>query len=211
MIFLMAVPANLDAFLLREDFFAESDKSKSQQEEFVEIGLTDLKDTFSGMMRKPDFQRTTAAWDARRIMQFIKSFAEGDLIPGIIFWNSPTTGNILVVDGAHRISALLAWIHDDYGDMVTSQGFLGFQPNKEQTDAAATTRKLVNSKVGRFSEIWNALDNPNAIPRHKELAPNVKKRRLPVQWVRGDAQTVTESFFRESISAPFCLTQRLVN
>ena len=196
MILPMAVPANLDAFLLREDFFAESDKSKSQQEEFLEIGLTDLKDTFSGMMRKPDFQRTTAAWDARRIMQFIKSFAEGDLIPGIIFWNSPTTGNILVVDGAHRISALLAWIHDDYGDMVTSQGFLGFQPNKEQTDAAATTRKLVNSKVGRFSEIWNALDNPNAIPRHKELAPNVKKRRLPVQWVRGDAQTVTESFFR---------------
>lgn len=192
----MAAPANLDAFLLREDFFAESDKSKAQQEEFVEIGLSDLKDTFAGMMRKPDFQRTTAAWDARRIMQFIKSFAEGDLIPGVIFWNSPTTGNILVVDGAHRISALLAWIHDDYGDKETSQKFLGFQQNKEQTDAANTTRRLINSKVGSFEKIWSALDDPKATQRHKEMAPNVKKRRLPVQWVRGDAQTVTESFFR---------------
>jgi hypothetical protein len=77
----MPAPANLDAFLLREDFFSEPIKGKSQQEEFAEIGLSDLKDTFVGMMRKPDFQRTTAAWDPRRIMQFIKSFAEGDLTP----------------------------------------------------------------------------------------------------------------------------------
>ena len=192
----MASPANLDAFLSREDFFTETDKKTSQQEEFVEIGLSDLKENFAGMMRKPDFQRTTAAWDAKRIAQFIKSFAEGDLIPGVIFWNSPTTGNILVVDGAHRISALLAWIHDDYGDKKISQEFLGFQQNKEQADAANTTRRMVNSKVGSFAEIWGALENPKANPRHKELAPNVKKRRIPVQWVRGDANTVSESFFR---------------
>jgi Protein of unknown function DUF262/HNH endonuclease len=192
----MAAPANLDAFLRREDFFAESDTNKSQQEEFSEIGLTDLKETFLGMMRKPDFQRTTAAWDPRRVMQFIKSFSEGDLIPGLIFWNSPTTGNILVVDGAHRISALMAWIHDDYGDKRISQEFLGFQQNKEQSDAAKTTRKLIDSKVGPFAAIWGALENPNAKQRYKELAPNVKKRRLPVQWVRGDAEKVTESFFR---------------
>ena len=192
----MANPANLDAFLSREDFFTETDRNVSKQQEFVEIGLSGLKDAYAGMMRKPDFQRTTAAWDAKRIAQFIKSFAEGDLIPGLIFWNSPTTGNILVVDGAHRISALLAWIHDDYGDKKISQEFLGFQQNKEQTEAANTTRKLVNSKVGPFDHIWKALENPNALPRHKQLAPNVKKRHLPVQWVRGDANTVSESFFR---------------
>jgi len=120
----------------------------------------------------------------------------GDLIPGVIFWNSPTTGNILVVDGAHRISALLAWIHDDYGDRAASQAFLGYQQNKEQIDAAAQTRKLVDKEVGRFVDVWRALENLKADARHKELAPNVKKRRLMVQWVRGDANTVTESFFR---------------
>lgn len=192
----MASIANLDAFLPREDFFAEPEPAKSQQQEFGEIGLTDLKETFSGMMRKPDFQRTTAAWDAKRIMQFIKSFAEGDLIPGVIFWNSPNTGNILVIDGAHRISALLAWIHDDYGDKTISHAFRGFQDNKEQSDAAEATRKLVNSKVGAFSEIWGALDNPNAKQAHRELTANVKKRRIPVQWVHGNAEKVTESFFR---------------
>jgi len=192
----MAIPANLDAFLKREDFFSEPIKGKAQQEEFDEIGLIDLKDTFISMMRKPDFQRTTAAWDSRRITQFIKSFAEGDLIPGVIFWNSPTTGNILVIDGAHRISALLAWIHDDYGDRAISQAFLGYQQNREQADAAEQTRKMVNKLVGPFNEIWGALENPNAIARHKELAPNVKKKRLQVQWVHGDAVKVTESFFR---------------
>lgn len=103
--FFMAVPANLDAFLPREDFFAEPVDGTSQPE-FPTISIADLKDAFSSMMRKPDFQRTTAAWDPKRIMEFIKSFAENDLIPGVIFWNSPTTKNILVVDS--RGQSLLA-------------------------------------------------------------------------------------------------------
>jgi hypothetical protein len=196
----MAAPANLDAFLPREDFFTEAVSAK-KQERFHEIGLMDLKEAFYGMMRKPDFQRTTAAWDPKRITQFIKSFAEGDLIPGVIFWNSPTTGNILVIDGAHRISALMAWINDDYGDKTISRQFLGYHDNREQVTAAESTRKLVNSKVGPFGKIWKALDDPEADPRHRELAPNVKKRRIPVQWVEGDATIVAESFFRINLSS----------
>src|SRR5882724_1035669 len=110
----MAIPANLDAFLLREDFNAHGDKPKIN--EFGEMGITELREQWVHLLRKPDFQRTTDDWDADHIMQFIKSFAEGDVIPGVIFWASPSTGNILVIDGAHRISAILAWIFDDYGD-----------------------------------------------------------------------------------------------
>jgi hypothetical protein len=134
-------------------------------------------------------------------MQFIKSFAEDDLIPGVIFWNSPTTGNILVIDGAHRISALLAWIHDDYGDKTLSQAFLGFQQNREQSDAADATRKLINKHVGPFEKIWKALEEMDSLERHKQLAPNVKKRRLPVQWIQGDAEKVAEAFFRINLQA----------
>ncbi len=198
MIDIMAIPANLDAFLPREDFFADPAEG-TRQPEFPEIGIADLKDAFSGMMRKPDFQRTTAAWDPKRIMEFIKSFAENDLIPGVIFWNSPSTKNILVVDGAHRISALLAWIYDDYGDKALSQNFLGYSANQEQTAAAEATRKMVNSKIGPFEKIWNADDK--SPPRHRELAPNVKKKRLPVQWVSGDAHAAEESFFRINLKS----------
>jgi hypothetical protein len=192
----MALPANLDAFLTREDFFADPDPSKPVHPEFHEIGLSDLKETYVGMMRKPDFQRTTAAWDPKRISQFVKSFCEGDLIPGVIFWNSPTTGNILVIDGAHRISALLAWIHDDYGDRGISKDFLGYQHNQDQADSAELTRQLVKKSIGSFDDIWKATENTSAEKKHIEVSPRAKKRKIPVQWVHGDAKTVTESFFR---------------
>lgn len=61
----MAVPANLDAFLPREDFFADPQEAETQPD-FDQIGILDLRDAFGGLMRKPDFQRTTAAWDPRK-------------------------------------------------------------------------------------------------------------------------------------------------
>jgi hypothetical protein len=87
MIDVMAIPANLDAFILREDFYA--DGSKPAINEFQEMGLTELREQWVHKLRKPDFQRTTDDWDADHIMQFIKSFAEGDVIPGVIFWAAP--------------------------------------------------------------------------------------------------------------------------
>jgi len=105
----MATPANLDAFIPREDFSAES-AQPTPFDEPKEVGLFELKHSLSSLLRKPDFQRETAAWEPERIKEFIKSFAEGDLIPSVIFWGNPKTGKIFVVDGAHRISALLASI-----------------------------------------------------------------------------------------------------
>ena len=42
----------------------------------------------------------------------IESFLDGELIPAVILWQSAT--HIFVIDGGHRLSALLAWAHDDY-------------------------------------------------------------------------------------------------
>jgi hypothetical protein len=194
MIDVMAIPANLDAFLPREDFHAEGDVPPIN--EFSEMGLTELREQWVHILRKPDFQRTTDDWDADHIMQFIKSFAEGDVIPGVIFWASPRTGNILVIDGAHRISAMLAWIFDDYGDMAKSREFIGFQENSDQIDAADAARAAVKAHVGTFKEVSDAAADPNAKKRLKLLAASMTAMRFRIQWMRADARKAEESFYR---------------
>jgi hypothetical protein len=190
----MAVPANLDAFLPREDFNADGNQSPIN--DFHEMGLTELREQWVHVLRKPDFQRTTDDWDGEQIMQFIKSFAEGDVIPGLIFWASPKTGNILVVDGAHRISAMLAWIFDDYGDGDRSRKFAGYQENTDQIAAADATREAVRVKVGTFKKISEAASDPRATVRLKNLALSMTAQRFKIQWIRGSAQKAEESFYR---------------
>ena len=53
--------------------------------------------------------------------EFIKTFIEGDLIPAIILWRSP--GGTFIIDGAHRLSALIAWVDNDFGDGTVSTEF----------------------------------------------------------------------------------------
>jgi len=190
----MAIPANLDAFLPREDFNADGNRSPIN--EFGEMGLTELREQWVHVLRKPDFQRTTDDWNAEQIMQFIKSFAEGDVIPGVIFWASPRTGNILVIDGAHRISSMLAWIFDDYGDGERSRKFIGYQENADQMAAAKSTREAVRDNIGTFKEISAAATNPRAQKRVKDLAASMVAMRFKIQWLHADARKAEESFYR---------------
>jgi len=190
----MAIPTNLDAFLPREDFNADGDKPKIN--EFGEMGITELREQWVHLLRKPDFQRTTDDWDADHVMQFIKSFAEGDVIPGVIFWASPKTGNILVIDGAHRISAILAWIFDDYGDGDRSQRFVGFQEDADQVAAAKAARAAVKEKVGTFKEVSEASTNPRASKHLKGLATSMTAMRFKIQWLHAAARKAEESFYR---------------
>lgn len=77
-----------------------------------------------GLQRKPDFQRETNEWDAERVCTLVECFVNGDLIPSIILWNTPKSYTF-VIDGSHRLSALAAWINDDYGDGNISKTFFG--------------------------------------------------------------------------------------
>ncbi len=59
-----------------------------------------------GALRKPDFQRETAEWDARRVVGIIRSFIKDELIPAIILWQNQEL--LFIIDGSHRLSALIA-------------------------------------------------------------------------------------------------------
>lgn len=66
-----------------------------------------------------------------RIIDLITSFLNKDLIPAIILWQNESN-LVFVIDGSHRLSALAAWINDDYGDGdITKQLYEGkFQMSK---------------------------------------------------------------------------------
>jgi Protein of unknown function DUF262 len=99
---------NLDALLPRQDLSAPADGSP----DLTGIKLGDLgPGLIYPMLRKPDFQRETSNWTPDQITDLVATFVNGNIIPAIILWQS---GNrVFVIDGAHRLSALIAWVNDD--------------------------------------------------------------------------------------------------
>lgn len=185
--------ANLDALIRREDFEVEVPKIGRAFEGGPQLKLYELEkdNLFFKLLRKPDFQRRTAHWTPEKICGFVTSFASGDLIPSVIFWQSDASGHIFVIDGAHRISALIAWVHDDYGDRDLSNSFFEGNIPKEQKDLAAETRNLIAQKLGSYTEIKHS---SNPTPARARFASNIATGGVTLQWVRGDATRAYHSF-----------------
>ena len=59
-------------------------------------------------------------WTPEQVVTFVASFLDSEVIPSLILWKSPMY--IFVIDGGHRLSALRAWMGDDYGDNAISLG-----------------------------------------------------------------------------------------
>jgi len=185
---------NLDALIRREDFaVAGETMEKPAVEGSDKLKIFELeKDSLMfKWLRKPDFQRTTAHWPPLKVAGFINSFLAGDLIPALIFWQSSDSGNIFVIDGAHRLSALIAWVHDDYGDRQISVPFFENNIPPEQKKAADETRKIVNQQVGSYTELKHG---ENLTPERKRFAAFIAADGITLQWVRGDATRAERSF-----------------
>ncbi|MFC9856909.1 MULTISPECIES: HNH endonuclease family protein [unclassified Streptomyces] len=191
---------NLDALIPREDFEAITSEQATQTSILsTTMKITDLtQDSLMyNVLRKPDFQRETANWTPEKVAELVRSFLAGDLIPSIILWRSPTSGNIFVIDGAHRLSALAAWVQDDYGDKHTSMRFFDNVIPNEQKKAAEATRRLIQESVGAYADLGLALRNTDTTPKEKlQLARNLSAFAIHLQWVNGEAEKAESSFFR---------------
>ena len=187
---------NLDALIAREDFEVEENINSGKKKEAISIEDIKADSFFFSNIRKPDFQRETNEWDSEKICELIKSFIEGDLIPAIILWRS-TGGYLFVIDGSHRLSALSAWVNDDYGDGKISKLFYdGIIPD-EQLEIAQETRKLVNKIVGSYEDFRLALAHPEKVkPEIVRYAKNLGVLAIQLQWVEGDARKAESSFFK---------------
>lgn len=146
----------LDALIRRADF-CEADAEGGNSQKIPAISLQQLApgSFLVPSLRKPDFQRETNHWSPDQVITFIKSFLDNELVPSLIFWRSP--GKVFVIDGGHRISALLAWVNDDYGDGGLSKEFFGTEIPQEQRRIAESLRKRVNREIGSFRAFADAM------------------------------------------------------
>lgn len=187
---------NLDALIPREDFEVKENLNSGKKKETISIEDIKADSFFFSNIRKPDFQRETNEWDSSMICELVKSFIEGDLIPAIILWRS-TGGYLFVIDGSHRLSALSAWVNDDYGDGKISKLFYDGVIPDEQLDIAQATRKLVNKTVGSYDDFRLALTHPEKVkPEVVQYAKDLGALAIQLQWVEGDASKAESSFFK---------------
>ena len=150
----MAQRVNLDAMIPREDFaIVNEDIIELELIRDFPISHLESESAVLKLLRKPDFQRETNHWSPEQIATFITSFLDNEVIPSLILWKSPSS--IFVIDGGHRLSALRAWMVDDYGDGSISRDFYSGDISSEQKKIAARTRRLVEEKVGRYSTLKN--------------------------------------------------------
>lgn len=191
----MAHQVNLDALVPREDFEVLEAASPSIPTQTLQIRNLEPSDFFYSVVRKPDFQRETSDWPSEKIVAFVQSFLEGDLIPALILWQAGS--QIFVIDGAHRLSALVAWVHDDYGDGNTSKRFFDGVIPEEQLKAADSTRRKMKAAVGTYEDHKLAIAHPNKVTEAVlQRSKRLGSLAVQLQWVKGDATKAEASFFK---------------
>ncbi|MBS0628417.1 MAG: DUF262 domain-containing protein [Verrucomicrobia bacterium] len=190
----MSTLVNLDALIKREDFGTEDEFET--YESFNTISIRDLTEgsLVGPNLRKPDFQRETNHWTPFQILSLLESFVTGELVPSVILWKSPTY--LFVIDGGHRLSALKAWIEDDYGDGALSYEYFGREISKDQKRNAEITRKLVNDSIGSYKQLKLKNEKQDLSPDERRRITTIIARGLQVQWVKGDADKAEHSFFK---------------
>ncbi len=191
----MTHQVNLDALIPREDFEVDNQGVPAVPTQTLQIRNLEHDDFFYNVLRKPDFQRETSDWSPAKIAGFVKSFLDGDLIPALILWQAGS--QIFVIDGAHRLSALIAWVHNDYGDGISSKKFFDRIIPDDQNIAGDYTRRLVKREIGSYEDYKFAIQHPEkAKPEIVSRAKSLGGLALQLQWVKGDASKAEASFFK---------------
>lgn len=191
----MALGVNLDALVRREDFEVKTEGDEAPISQTIQVRDLEKSAFFYGALRKPDFQRETSEWDTKRVVGLIRTFVDGDLVPAVILWKNKDL--IFVIDGSHRLSALIAWVQDDYGDGAASRAFFNHEVSDEQLRLAQRTREEVAKAVGSYAEHIEAVKSPDAFgPDIVARARRLGTLAMQLQWVRGDSAKAEASFIR---------------
>lgn len=188
---------NLDALVPREDFDT-TDPFRATGTRKTTLAINDLKigEFLFSALRKLDFQRETSEWDPKKVVAFIESFLNAELIPAVILWQSASSFTF-VIDGSHRLSSIAAWINDDYGDGTISKEFYEGNIPDEQREIANKTRVLIDRGVGSYEDFKSWGDHPaKADPNKLQIARRLGTLAVQVQWVEGNSESAEASFFK---------------
>lgn len=190
----MPARVTLDAMIPREDFALEGEEFVLDL--FPGLPIANLSNDFPilKLLRKPDFQRETNHWSPEQIATFVASFLDNEVIPSLILWKSPSF--VFVIDGGHRLSALRAWMEDDYGDRTISQRFYNGEISDVQKRVAKRARALIEAKVGRFTTLQGFVGSKLGTDEQRRRANMLFTRAISVQWIQGSAALAETSFFK---------------
>ncbi|MGC2695233.1 MAG: DUF262 domain-containing protein [Candidatus Angelobacter sp.] len=185
---------NLDALIVRQDMAGGEQKSIPQDFGFKHGDLLKKGGMTYAILRKPDFQRSTSNWTPEKVRDMVIAYIENETVPGVIVWRSPQS-DLFVIDGAHRLSSIIAWINDDYGDGEISKAHYG-EPKNLLT--AQKARNLIKETVGPYKDLIEAVNNPNADPKHQANARKLVFASMPVQELKkvSDAAAAEKSFLK---------------
>ena len=147
-----------------------------------DLRLSDLYGThpssLAGFLRKPDFQRATSAWTPEQCVSLLESIVHRQVVPSIIMWSSSENPYTYILDGAHRVSVVIAWLMDDWGEgylrAVLQDGNQPYADPAEAADvqeAARKVRALVQAKIGAFSDFQAAGDEQVRLVEEGRVVP----------------------------------------
>jgi hypothetical protein len=210
---------NLDHHIPSESLLSASDYQRVQKSEEAQLHKKDnmeyrdfLPDesglSFWDRLRKPEFQRATNDWSDEKILSLLKTMRDNQVIPGVILWLNTQTGHIFVLDGAHRLSAIRAWIKDDWGDSDQAKQY-GYIEDSE-LKASKRIRNLVEKEISshaicqdagkQFRQMVDSGKTPSYYldatteSRGKFMYNLNTALRIPIQWVTGNYETAEQSF-----------------
>ena len=190
-----AKTVNLDALIVRDDFASEAPNAGGNPRPAISLSELGTNSFFRHSLRKPDFQRETTHWTPAAVCDLIRAFLQGDLIPAVILWERG--GDIFAIDGAHRLSALIAWIDDDYGDRSHSIAMFGDGLTDEQKQVADRTRKLINKDIGPYAEFAGLSGQTVSDPVKARYLTAIAVNSIIIQWVTASTTEAAEnSFFK---------------
>jgi len=185
---------NLDALIVRQDMEGGKPKHVPEQFTFKHGDLLRHGGMTYAVLRKPDFQRSTSSWTPEKVRDMVLAYIEGETIPAVIVWRSKES-DLFVIDGGHRLSSIIAWINDDYGDGDISKAHYGAPTNPA---AASKTRELINEAVGSYKDLIAAVNDTNAKSKHKDNFKKLVFASLRVQELEkvSDARNAEKSFLK---------------
>ncbi|TPK97232.1 DUF262 domain-containing protein [Mesorhizobium sp. B2-4-12] len=184
---------NLDALIPREDLSAPAESGG----DIPGLKISDLKPGLVySWLRKPDFQRETANWTPEQVVGLIETFANGNIIPAIILWQNGQ--RVFVVDGAHRLSALVAWANDDYGAGSISAKHYGNAIPEHQRVMHDLTRKMVKERVRSYADHELAAQYQKADDQELlKRASLIGFKSIDTQWIKNaGVEQAKSAFFR---------------
>lgn len=108
------------------------------------------------LLRKPDFQRETSSWTPEDCVSLLESIVNSLIIPSLIVWKSPENNLLYILDGAHRISVMRAWMLVDWGDKAPEDYYERHEYQDEIKRAAQVVRNLVKNRIGQYDDFDRA-------------------------------------------------------